>query len=171
MKVAIVGSRDLEYFDFGDILPEEVTCIVSGGARGIDRCAAEYARANGLALEEYKPDYRRYGKGAPLRRNRQIVDAADEVIALCRAYSRSTMNVLDYAIGKKPITLYSFKEDRENSMIIRVDLEENITIDSMYEVSDEKQAEMWRKFQELMDLYNQCRKNQLISRQDQEPDD
>ena len=40
MKVAIIGSRGLTVDDLNDYLPEGVTEIVSGGARGIDTCAA-----------------------------------------------------------------------------------------------------------------------------------
>ena len=36
MKAAIIGSRGLTVKDLGRYLPENVTEIVSGGARGID---------------------------------------------------------------------------------------------------------------------------------------
>lgn len=39
MKVAVVGSRNLKIDDLGKYLPEGVTEIVSGGAKGIDTCA------------------------------------------------------------------------------------------------------------------------------------
>ena len=39
MKVAVVGSRGLTVRNLKKYLPEETTEIVSGGARGIDRCA------------------------------------------------------------------------------------------------------------------------------------
>ena len=42
MKVAVVGSRNLTINNLGDYLPKDTTEIVSGGARGIDRCAREY---------------------------------------------------------------------------------------------------------------------------------
>ena len=37
MRVAVVGSRNMEIKHLGEYLPEKVTEIVSGGARGI-RC-------------------------------------------------------------------------------------------------------------------------------------
>ncbi len=36
MRVAIIGSRSLRVDHLEDYLPEDVTEIVSGGARGID---------------------------------------------------------------------------------------------------------------------------------------
>ena len=80
MIIAIVGSRGLSVEDFTPYLPEDTTEIVSGGAKGIDQCAAVFAREHGLILTEFKPDYRRFGRGAPLRRNVEIVDYADLVL-------------------------------------------------------------------------------------------
>ena len=42
MKVAVVGSRNLRIDDLGKYLPDGVTEIVSGGARGVDTSAREY---------------------------------------------------------------------------------------------------------------------------------
>jgi len=81
MKVAIIGSRGLTVDNIGEYIPKEATEIVSGGARGIDRCAREYAIKHGLILTELLPDYKKYKKGAPLKRNLQIIDRADKVIA------------------------------------------------------------------------------------------
>ena len=77
MKVAIVGSQNMTVANLGSCLPKETTEIVSGGARGIDRCAREYAQTHGLKLTEFLPEYERYGRGAPLRRNLQIIGYAD----------------------------------------------------------------------------------------------
>lgn len=90
MKLAIIGSRNAVVEDIGIYLPKGVTEIVSGGAQGIDRCAAKYAKENKILLTEFLPDYTRYGRGAPLVRNRQIVQYADEAIALWDGKSRGT---------------------------------------------------------------------------------
>ena len=95
MKVAIVGSRGLFVEDFTPYLPADTTEIVSGGAKGIDGCAAAYAKANGLALTEFKPDYARFGKGAPLKRNLTIVDYADFVLIFWDGESRGSRFVMD----------------------------------------------------------------------------
>ena len=97
MKVAIVGSRGLLVDDFDDLLPSGVTEIISGGARGIDRCAREYARRKGIPLREFLPDYARYGRGATHVRNREIVDAADCVVAVWDGQSRGTVSTMRYA--------------------------------------------------------------------------
>ena len=90
MKLAIIGSRNLFLDNLGDYLPEGVTEIVSGGARGIDSAAAEYARAHGIKLVEFLPDYAKYGRGAPLKRNHLIAGYADECLAFWDGTSRGT---------------------------------------------------------------------------------
>lgn len=60
LKVAIIGSRSLS-IDVSHYVPKEATTIISGGAKGIDQCAADYARKHWLELVEFLPDYKRYG--------------------------------------------------------------------------------------------------------------
>ena len=95
MRVAIVGSRTLQIEDFTTYLPEGTTEIVSGGARGIDSCAAAYARRNGLKLTEFRPDYTAFGRSAPLRRNVDIVDYADLVLIFWDGESHGSRFVMD----------------------------------------------------------------------------
>ena len=111
MKVAIVGSRTLKIQNLEDYLPQGVTEIVSGGAKGIDTCAREYAHQKGLKLTEFLPEYRRYGRGAPLRRNLEIITYADQVIAFWDGKSRGTKFVIEMCQkqGKK-VTVYSVQQ-------------------------------------------------------------
>ncbi len=103
MKTAVIGSRGLFVKDLGKYLPEGTDEIVSGGARGIDTCARLYAKNNGLKLTEFLPEYDKYRRGAPLRRNLQIIDYADEVIAFWDGMSHGTSHVIESCkkIGKK----------------------------------------------------------------------
>lgn len=50
MRVAVIGSRGLTVDDLGLYLPEETTEIISGGARGVDTSAREYALSHGIRL-------------------------------------------------------------------------------------------------------------------------
>lgn len=101
MKVAVIGSRGISGCDLSLYLPEETQEIVSGGARGIDRCAREYAISKGLKLTEFLPEYDKYGRGAPLRRNIQIIDYADMVLAFWDGTSRGTKFVIDKCREKR----------------------------------------------------------------------
>lgn len=95
MRVAVVGSRNLTVKDLGVYLPEDVTEIVSGGAKGIDSCAREYALAHGIKLTEFLPEYSRYGRSAPIKRNITIIENADLVLAFWDGSSRGTKFVID----------------------------------------------------------------------------
>ena len=104
MKLAIVGSRNLSVENINDYIPEEMEIdeIISGGARGIDACAKKFALENNVAYTEILPDYKRYSRGAPIIRNREIVERADHVLILWDGASRGTKSVIDYCkdIGK-----------------------------------------------------------------------
>ena len=95
MKVAVIGSRGLTVDDLGKYLPKDTTEIVSGGAKGIDTCAKEYAISHGIKLTEFLPEYSRYGRGAPLKRNLKIIEYADVVIAFWDRQSKGTKNVIE----------------------------------------------------------------------------
>lgn len=95
MKVAIVGSRNLYVNDLEKYLPERVSEIVSGGAKGIDKAAADYAISHNIKLKEFLPEYKRYGKSAPLKRNIEIIKYSDLVIAFWDGKSKGTKYVID----------------------------------------------------------------------------
>lgn len=103
MKIAVIGSRNLNVEHLERFIPDDVEEIVSGGAIGVDASAREYARRNGKKLTEFFPDYKKYGKTAPLYRNLQIIKYADEVVAFWDGKSRGTKYVIDNCIkiGKK----------------------------------------------------------------------
>ena len=95
MRVAVIGSRGLTVDDLGKYLPEGTTEIVSGGAKGIDTCAKEYALAHNIKLTEFLPEYEKFGRGAPLKRNLQIIEHSDIVLAFWDGESRGTKYVID----------------------------------------------------------------------------
>ena len=105
MKIAIIGSRNLTVENLEKYLPLGVTEIVSGGAKGIDTCARDYAHQRGLKLTEFLPEYQKYGRGAPLRRNLD----ADEVIAFWDGQSRGTKFVIE-ACQKRKIKISVYRK-------------------------------------------------------------
>jgi hypothetical protein len=115
MKIAVIGSRGIVVRDLENYLPEETTEIVSGGARGVDTSARYYAQKNGLKLTEFFPDYDTYGKIAPLMRNLEIIDYADEVYAFWDGISRGTKYVIENCRRKKKkVHVFMLKKLDEN---------------------------------------------------------
>lgn len=103
MKLAIVGSRSINNIDIGTYIQEVPTEIISGGAKGVDTLASEYAIRNNIKLTEILPDYKRYGRGAPIIRNSQIVECCDKLIAFWDGKSRGTLSSINLAkkLGKE----------------------------------------------------------------------
>ena len=107
MKVAVIGSRGLQVNDLGKYLPDEVTEIISGGARGVDTSAREYATEHGLKLTEYLPEYNKYGRSAPLKRNITIIENADLVLAFWDGSSKGTKYVIENCKKRNiPLKIY-----------------------------------------------------------------
>ena len=94
MKVAVIGSRSITSYPLEEVIPADATEIISGGARGADALAREYALQRGIPLSEIRPEYARYGKGAPLRRNMEIIARAELIIALWDGNSTGTAQVI-----------------------------------------------------------------------------
>ena len=103
MKLAIIGSRGIIVEDIEQYLPDGVDEIVSGGAKGADLCAKEYAKKNDIKYTEFLPDYNRYGRAAPIKRNDEIINYADEIIAFWDGASKGTQYTVKRAqkLGKK----------------------------------------------------------------------
>ncbi len=105
MKVAVIGSRELNTDMIDFYIPAAATEIVSGGAKGVDSAAKRFAKESNLKYTEFLPDYKNYGKAAPLKRNDEIIEYADIVIALWDKKSKGTKYVIDKCkeIGKSLI--------------------------------------------------------------------
>jgi hypothetical protein len=107
-RLAIVGSRS---FDDYALLRSEVGrhCwnyfgtrdepreIISGGASGADALAERYAKERGWPFRAFPADWKKWGKAAGILRNRDIVRAADMVIAFWDGISRGTAHTIETA--------------------------------------------------------------------------
>ena len=103
MKLAIVGFREFENYDFLCAEVEKIKqtqtieLIVSGGAKGADALAKRYATLNHIPLKEFKPDYKQFGHNAPVQRNALIVENADWVLAFVAPTSKGTWDTIGKA--------------------------------------------------------------------------
>lgn len=106
MKLLIAGSRGINNFSLAEYVDKDVDLIVSGGAKGVDTIAEDYADKKGVSKLILRPDYKKYGKAAPLIRNEKMVDICDKVLIIWDGRSRGTHHTIDYAqkVGK-PLTI------------------------------------------------------------------
>ncbi len=84
MRVAIIGSRQFGQFTGGGFgVVQSWVCrlarrhpgctVVSGGAAGVDSWAVQVAACAGLSVDVLAADWARFGRGAGIVRNRQLV--------------------------------------------------------------------------------------------------
>ena len=106
MKVIIAGSRTVTRFD--DVLDAVfksgfvIDEVVSGGAAGADKFGEDWAAVNSTPIKRFYPDWSQYGRSAGPRRNRQMAEYADALIAVWDGKSRGTQNMIEEmkALGK-----------------------------------------------------------------------
>lgn len=110
MKTAIIGSRAFaDYALLKEKLDaiENMSSVISGGAKGADSLAERFATEKGLETLIILPDWKTYGKAAGVRRNELIVKEADLVVAFWDGKSAGTKNTIELAKkAKKKIKLY-----------------------------------------------------------------
>ncbi|MBQ7572866.1 MAG: hypothetical protein IJT23_01250 [Clostridia bacterium] len=97
MKLMIAGSRSITDFDISPYIPADTDVIISGGAKGIDFLVEQYADKMRISKYIVRPNYAKYKRGAPLKRNCEMVDFADMVLVFWDNHSRGTKNTIDYA--------------------------------------------------------------------------
>jgi len=105
IKLAIVGGRDYtDYENFKKIVKEycdEIgqlpNFIVSGGAKGVDTMAEQFAKENNIQTIIFKPDWKTLGRKAGIMRNTDIIEASTHVLALPTSKSIGTYDSINKA--------------------------------------------------------------------------
>ena len=97
MKLLVVGSRSISDFDLSEHVKGEVSLIISGGASGVDALAERYADEHRISKLILRPDYARYGRAAPIRRNEEMVKLADRVLVIWDGSSRGALSTVSFA--------------------------------------------------------------------------
>lgn len=120
MKVIIAGTRTFNnypllstYCDFILQNKFEIT-IVSGTAKGADKLGEQYAKSKGYPITQFKPDWDTFGKAAGYRRNSEMAQHSDALIAFWDGKSKGTKHMIDIARKeglKVRVYLYEQKKD------------------------------------------------------------
>jgi predicted Rossmann fold nucleotide-binding protein DprA/Smf involved in DNA uptake len=102
MKIAIVGSR--EWVDYDEVeryvgMLSTSDIVISGGARGVDTRAVEFAKRRGLVTIVLLPDWNTHGKAAGVIRNAQIVEQSEVVLAFWDSKSKGTLDTIRKALN------------------------------------------------------------------------
>ena len=118
MLLVIAGSRNAKESHVRQALMrcpwiKEITKVISGTAYGADKFGEKYARENNLEVIKFPADWDQYGMSAGPRRNKEMAENADALLAVWDGVSSGTQSMLSYAkrYGLKTM-IYYFQENR-----------------------------------------------------------
>ena len=117
MKLAVIGSRDFENtVMLNEILlkhKHEITMIISGGSKGADAMAEQWAKENGIETLIFLPNWSLYGRSAGVVRNHDIIKSCDLCIAFWDGKSKGTASGirLSQKYNKPCEVYYSYSEE------------------------------------------------------------
>lgn len=103
-KVIVAGGRD---FNDYPLLQQKLDTflqnklpnveIVSGRAKGADSMGETYATVNHLKLKVFPAEWDKYGKSAGYKRNKQMAEYANALIAFWDGKSKGTSHMINLA--------------------------------------------------------------------------
>lgn len=105
-KVIIAGSRTFTDYAFLKkscehlLQNKERIEIVSGGARGTDKLGERFAKEKEYGLKVFNADWNTFGKSAGVRRNKEMANYANALIAFWDGKSKGTKHMIDFAKEK-----------------------------------------------------------------------
>ena len=104
MKIIIAGSRTFTDYkklcaQCDKILQDQNTIEIVSGAyyKGADKLGEKYAAEKGFKLTKFPADWNRFGRAAGPKRNKQMANYADVLIAFWDGKSRGTKNMIEVA--------------------------------------------------------------------------
>ena len=104
VKLAIVGSRNFTDYSVVEKAVDEYiqligqpSLIISGGAKGVDTLAEQYAEAHKISKLIFQANWAKYGKRAGPIRNKEIVNECTHVIAFVATDSVGTKDTITQA--------------------------------------------------------------------------
>lgn len=112
MKVIIAGSREITDYDIVlkavKLAQFRITEVVCGKAKGVDTLGEELGLKNGIPVKYFPADWNRHGNAAGYRRNVQMAEYADALIAVWDGKSRGTKHMIDIA-RDRGLKVYVFR--------------------------------------------------------------
>ena len=117
MRTIIAGSRKItDYKTVLNAIRKSIeisgirpTCIISGGANGIDKLGEKFAKEFEFPLEIHNAEWDKYGNKAGFVRNEQMALVSDALIAIWDGESKGTKHSIDLSTKyNKPCLIINF---------------------------------------------------------------
>jgi len=115
MKVIIAGSRTITNYTLIaqaiKLSNFQISEIVSGTARGVDRLGERYAKEHKIPIKQFPADWDKWGKQAGYIRNQAMARYADALIAIWDGSSKGTKHMVkEMRLSSKPIFLVVYDD-------------------------------------------------------------
>lgn len=119
MRVIIAGSRTVTDYEFVKKVIEasgfRITRVVCGMANGVDLLGKRWAEENNIPVDKFPAKWKLYGKSAGYKRNVEMAENADALIAIQQNNSPGTMHMINIAKEKGlGAYIYTFNTNKEN---------------------------------------------------------
>jgi len=116
MKTIIAGSRSITCFEAVrgaiEVSGIPISEVVSGTACGVDSLGEEWARLRGVPIKRFPAKWGQHGRSAGYKRNAEMADYADALIACWDGTSKGTKHMIDIA-KTKGLKVFVFRKASE----------------------------------------------------------
>lgn len=99
-NLLICGSRNFQDYN---LVSETISnlnidfdLVISGGAKGADTLAKKYCTDNNIQIKEFLPEWEKYGRGAGIKRNKDMLMESNFVLIFWDGQSKGTKFNIDY---------------------------------------------------------------------------
>lgn len=119
MRVIIAGSRSIKHGWLVSLAIKQArqqgidpTEVVSGGAKGVDTLAEQWAARHNIPCQVMLADWDKYGRGAGMIRNRLMSERAEALIAVWDGKSTGTEHMIQLMqSANKPVFVLRSDKD------------------------------------------------------------
>jgi hypothetical protein len=106
MKLIIAGTRTFDNYKLlkesilKNINISDIEEIVSGTAKGADSLGELFAFENDIPVKRFPANWEKYGKSAGYRRNVEMAEYGDTLLAFWDGVSKGTLHMINIAKNK-----------------------------------------------------------------------
>ena len=110
-SIIIAGSRGLVNPNMIEVgmaeidITDKIACIISGGARGVDKLGETWAKKHGIKVLKFPANWERDGKSAGYKRNLEMAKVGDILVAFWDGKSKGTQHMFEIAKHNEIFTI------------------------------------------------------------------
>ena len=115
MITVVAGSRSVRESEVFEVLSRcpwvnEISSVISGTAYGADRAGEKWAEQRNIEVIKFPAEWDKYGLSAGPRRNREMAENADALVAIWDGLSSGTLSMI-HAAKKGKLRMMVYRTD------------------------------------------------------------